>query len=65
MHLGFLIETMRREGYEVSVGKPEVIFHQQPDGSVHEPIEMLTMFYVIAMLATFIAAGRRGLLAPR
>lgn len=30
-----------------------------------EPIEMLTMFYVIAMLATFIATGRRGLLAPR
>ena len=28
LHLSILIETMRREGYELSVGKPQVIFHE-------------------------------------
>ncbi|MBK8974985.1 MAG: translational GTPase TypA [Planctomycetes bacterium] len=43
MHLGFLLETMRREGYEFSVGKPEVIYHRADDGSLLEPIELLTV----------------------
>jgi GTP-binding protein len=43
MHLGFLLETMRREGYEFSVGKPHVILHENEDGSVDEPIERLTV----------------------
>ncbi len=43
MHLGFLLETMRREGFEFSVGKPEVIFHEDEEGNVTEPIEMLTV----------------------
>ena len=38
LHLAILIETMRREGYELAVSKPEVIF-RQGEGGVHEPIE--------------------------
>jgi GTP-binding protein len=40
LHLGILIETMRREGYEFEVSKPEVIFHEDPEsGELLEPIE--------------------------
>ena len=39
LHLGILIETMRREGYEFQVSRPEVIFHKAEDGSVLEPYE--------------------------
>ena len=42
LHLGILIETMRREGYELSIGKPEVI-RKQIDGKWHEPFEVLTI----------------------
>lgn len=42
MHLGILLENMRREGYEVCVGKPEVII-KVIDGVHHEPIEMLAI----------------------
>jgi GTP-binding protein len=38
LHLSILIENMRREGYELSVSKPEVIFHKE-DGKTMEPIE--------------------------
>jgi GTP-binding protein len=38
LHLGILIETMRREGYEFQVGKPTVIF-KEIDGKLHEPVE--------------------------
>ena len=40
LHLSVLIETMRREGYELSVGKPEVI-RKQIEGKWHEPFERL------------------------
>lgn len=40
LHLAVLIETMRREGYELSVGKPRVIF-KEIDGKKHEPFETL------------------------
>lgn len=40
MHISVLVETMRREGYELQVGKPEVLF-KEIDGKVHEPIESL------------------------
>ncbi len=40
MHLSVLIETMRREGYELQVGKPRVII-KEIDGIKHEPIEAL------------------------
>ncbi len=40
LHLGILIETMRREGFEFEVSKPEVIFHEDPEtGEMLEPIE--------------------------
>ncbi|MGC1276364.1 MAG: translational GTPase TypA [Planctomycetaceae bacterium] len=42
LHLAILIETMRREGYELSVGKPEVIF-KSIDGRKHEPFEQLSI----------------------
>ncbi|GAB4273700.1 MAG: translational GTPase TypA [Candidatus Promineifilaceae bacterium] len=38
LHLAILIETMRREGYEFAVSRPEVIFHQSDEG-VLEPVE--------------------------
>jgi len=41
LHLVILIETMRREGYEFQVGKPEVIFHEGPNGETLEPYEDL------------------------
>jgi len=42
MHLGILAETMRREGYEFSVGPPKVIYHED-EGVLLEPIELLTV----------------------
>ncbi|HXQ41642.1 MAG TPA: translational GTPase TypA [Candidatus Udaeobacter sp.] len=40
LQLGVLIETMRREGFELSVGRPRVIFHVDPEtGQRQEPIE--------------------------
>ncbi len=39
LHLGILIETMRREGYEFQVSRPEVIFHKAEDGELLEPYE--------------------------
>jgi GTP-binding protein len=42
LHLSILIETMRREGFELSVGKPRVI-NRQVDGVTHEPIEYLVV----------------------
>ncbi|MCL4129142.1 UNVERIFIED_CONTAM: hypothetical protein GTU68_006327 [Idotea baltica] len=42
MHLSVLIETMRREGYELQVGKPRVII-KEIDGQKHEPIEFLAI----------------------
>jgi GTP-binding protein len=40
LHLAILIETMRREGYELQFSKPEVIIHEK-DGAKHEPFEFL------------------------
>lgn len=39
LHLAILIETMRREGYELQVAQPEVIFHQDEKGHRLEPFE--------------------------
>jgi GTP-binding protein len=38
LHLSVLIETMRREGYEFEVGRPQVVTHQE-DGKTMEPVE--------------------------
>jgi GTP-binding protein len=42
LHLAVLIETMRREGYEFSVGRPQVILREQ-NGTVEEPYELLSL----------------------
>lgn len=61
LHLGILLETMRREGFELSVGKPEVIM-KEIDGTLCEPIELL----VVDVPPTSVGAvmelvgGRRG-----
>jgi GTP-binding protein len=43
MHLGILLENMRREGYELTVGKPQVIYREGPNGQRQEPIEHLVI----------------------
>ena len=42
LHLSVLIETMRREGYELQVGQPQVIF-KEIDGVRHEPVEHMVV----------------------
>lgn len=42
LHLSVLVETMRREGYELQVGQPQVIF-KEINGEKYEPIEELTI----------------------
>ena len=42
LHLGILLETMRREGYEISVGKP-IVIEREIDGVIHEPLERLVV----------------------
>ena len=41
MQIAILVEQMRREGYEVMVSRPEVIFHRDESGNLLEPIENL------------------------
>ncbi len=62
LHLAILIETIRREGYEFQVSKPEAIFHQGENGEMLEPFEELhvetsqdTVGIVVEMLGS-----RRG-----
>jgi GTP-binding protein len=61
LHLGILIETMRREGYELSIGKPEVI-RKRIDDEWHEPFELLTIDVPNADVgpAMELAGARRG-----
>ena len=42
LQLAILIETMRREGFELTVGKPQVV-KREIDGKVHEPVERVTI----------------------
>jgi len=42
LHLAILIEKMRREGYELEVSKPQVIFHEK-DGRKTEPVELTSI----------------------
>ena len=42
LHLGILVETMRREGYELTVGQPQVLV-KYVDGKKHEPYETLVV----------------------
>ncbi|WP_437226290.1 translational GTPase TypA [Planctomicrobium sp. SH661] len=61
LHLSILIETMRREGFEISVGKPEVI-RKEIDGKWHEPFEILEVDVPSTDVGTVIevVAGRKG-----
>jgi GTP-binding protein len=55
LHLAVLIETMRREGYELQIGQPRVIV-KTIDGVKHEPIEELTIDLPNDMTGTAIEA---------
>jgi len=61
LHLAVLIETMRREGYELSVGKPEVII-REIEGKKCEPYELLEVDVPSADLGPVmeLVGGRRG-----
>ena len=43
LHLSVLIETMRREGYELQVGQPQVLYKQDENGNKLEPVETLVV----------------------
>ncbi|WP_261164445.1 translational GTPase TypA [Microbacterium sp. Marseille-Q6965] len=43
LQLAILVENMRREGFELTVGKPQVVTRKGPDGKVQEPYEHLTI----------------------
>jgi GTP-binding protein len=43
LHLSVLLETMRREGYELAVSRPKVITRQNDEGVVEEPWELVTL----------------------
>jgi GTP-binding protein len=64
LHLSILIETMRREGYELAVGKPEVIF-RTIDGELCEPYEFLVVDVPHAHVGAVIelVGARRGEMA--
>ncbi len=59
--LAILVEQMRREGYELTVGKPQVVT-REVDGKVHEPVERLTIDTPEEFLGpiTQILAARKG-----
>ncbi len=59
LHLSILIEEMRREGYELSVGKPEVI-RKEIDGKWHEPFE-----HLVIDVATDYVGSVMELITPR
>jgi GTP-binding protein len=61
LHLSILIETMRREGYEMAVGKPEVII-RRINGVDHEPYEFLVVDVPHSHIGPVmeLAGGRRG-----
>ena len=61
LQLAILIETMRREGYELTVGKPEILT-KEIDGRLHEPVEMLIIDCPEAFLGVVIEklGGRKG-----
>ena len=62
LSLAILIETMRREGYELAVSQPRVIFHEDEDGKKTEPIEEAVIEVAADYAGTVIQklAQRRG-----
>ncbi len=63
LHLSILIETMRREGYELQVGQPKVLF-KEIDGQRCEPVEILTVDVPETFAGTVIdtVTRRKGML---
>jgi len=61
LQLAILIETMRREGYELTVGKPEILT-KTIEGQMHEPVEMLIIDCPETFLGVVIEklGGRKG-----
>jgi GTP-binding protein len=63
LHLGILIETMRREGYEFQVSRPEVIFHKAADGETllepYEEVHIETSDETVGVVVEMLGA-RRG-----
>jgi GTP-binding protein len=64
LHLSVLIENMRREGYELSVGKPHVILHER-NGVKEEPFETLTVEVPVDKVGPVMemVGERRGVIA--
>jgi len=62
LHLSVLIETLRREGFEFQVSRPEVITKQATDGTVHEPVEHLVIDTTEPFVGTVtdLVGGRRA-----
>ena len=65
LQLAVLVETLRREGFELTVGRPEVVT-REIDGRLHEPVEALTLDVPEEYLGvvTQLMAERKGL-APQ
>jgi len=61
LHLSVLIETMRREGFELAVSRPEVIY-KEVNGELHEPFENVTVDFVEEYQGNVISklADRKG-----
>ena len=57
LHLSVLIETMRREGFELSIGKPHVVLHER-NGVIEEPFESLVVEVPHERLGPGDGAGR-------
>ena len=61
LHLGVLLETMRREGYELAVGKPKVVI-REVNGKQYEPLERLVVDVPSAQMGAVmeLVGARRG-----
>ena len=60
LHLSVLIETMRREGYELQVGQPQVIFKEGENGERLEPVESLVVDVPEAVAGKVIELATQG-----
>ncbi len=62
LQLAILIETMRREGFELAVGRPRILTRREPDGRILEPMEIVQVDCPEAFLGavTQLLGSRRG-----
>lgn len=49
--MGIILENMRREGYELEVNCPEVVFQTKEDGTILEPIEKIKVEIPLTLMA--------------